>query len=247
MRRLQPLRLLLGIVGTVTLALAAASVYLWLRGDESGSLALATAVATFALAFGAILSIDQNRALVQAASDEAHASSDEAQASRETLEEMQRQRELAYRPWVVVNRHWVRSEGLGVSGWWAFEVLNIGAGPAVEVVLSAIRKDPDRMPVRSWMAAERQGIEPGGSWDVPARFIAPGEEESDEPRTDRFRCVIDDLEAAISAGEIVAVRYQDLFGTHYRSSPDDRRALRPEEWKGAASAIDAPDWLRCQG
>jgi len=47
--------------------------------DEPGSLALITAVATFALAFAAILTIDQSATLVQAAVDE-------AKAPRETVE-----------------------------------------------------------------------------------------------------------------------------------------------------------------
>lgn len=72
--RVRPLSALLAAVGVITVVLGVEAIYLWTQKDETGSLALATAVATFALAFAAILTIEQNAALVAAATDEARAS-----------------------------------------------------------------------------------------------------------------------------------------------------------------------------
>jgi hypothetical protein len=233
----RPLRVLLGLIGAVTVILAIEAIYLWQRGDESGSLAMATAVATFALAFGATLTIDQNRGLLRAASDE-------AKASRETVEEMQRQRELAYRSWLIISR--IAGERFDTYRTKppAYRVSNIGSGPAVAVALSAVRKQAEAAPTWTWISSETQGIDAGGHWDVPAVFVETSQVQYD-PHPDRYRCVTDDLIAAEREGEIVAVRYEDLFGVHNRSSPDASRALRPEEWRGAPTLRDAPDWLRC--
>lgn len=246
-RRVGPLRVLLAAIGAVTLILGVEAIVLWQQGDEAGSLALATAVATFALAFGAVLTIDQNAALVQAAIDEAKASTDEAKASRETVEEMQRQRELAYKPWLVITKAVTESANPGrAHSWPVFRVINVGSGPAVNVALSAVTMGSDeKAPRRSWASAYVQGIEPGGYWDAGRIYSAPGEADG-IPGADRYRCITDDLAAGGLDGELVAVRYEDLFGVHYRSSPDAARARRPEEWRGAPSLADAPDWLRCQ-
>lgn len=160
--RLWPLRLLLGIFGLITLVLAAGAAYLLSQRDESGSLAAATAAATFALASVAILTIDQNRAVVRAAIEEAN-------ASRETVEEMRRQRELAYQPWLVVERVTPEhpTDRIAVP---AYRVTNIGAGPAINVALSAMRVRAAADLVHLWVSDETQGIEPGGRWDVFAGF-----------------------------------------------------------------------------
>jgi hypothetical protein len=244
MRR--PLQLLLGVVGLLTVALAVEAVYLWAQQDEAGSLALATAVATFALAFAAILTIAQNAALVQAAVDEAKASADEARASRETVDEMQRQRELAYRPWLVVNRQYIPSPHAEGRSYVGLRVVNIGSGPAVDIVLSGVSKKPKEEFVWAWMTDTIQGLAPGDHWDVTIRFRAPEVVPPNDPRPDRYRCLTDDLATQVEKGTVVAVRYRDLFGTHYRSSPDSTTTRIPEEWRGASTAADAPNWLRCE-
>lgn len=248
MTRTRSLRVLLVGVGLVTVVLAFEAIYLWSQGDESGSLAMATAVATLVLAFAAILTIAQNQALVQAAIDEAKASSDEARASRETVEEMQRQRELAFKPWLVVTKGIGESSNPSFAGPLVFRVTNIGSGPAVNVALSAVTLLHDREDTarRSWVSDYVQGIAPGDSWEVRRIYSYPGEQDG-IPGADRYRCITDDIEWDGRDEETVAVRYEDLFGVHYRSSPNAQRARRPEEWRGTTTAIDGPNWLTCQG
>lgn len=185
----------------------------------------------------AILTIDQNRAVVRAAIEEAN-------ASRETVEEMRRQRELAYQHWLVVERVAPEhpTDRIAVP---AYRVTNIGAGPAINVALSAMRVRAAADPVHLWVSDETQGIEPGGRWDVFAGFTT-SQGKAGGTRADRYRCVTDDLARLIVEVAIVAVRYQDLLGVHYRTSPDERRAQSPEALARGATAIDAPDWLRCE-
>ena len=142
-KRARPITWLAVLVAVVMAAFFAGAIIDWITNHESASLGLVTVGATLALALGALLTIRQNDSLIKAAIDEANASAEQAKASAKqaeasnaTLAEMQTQRQLAYRPWLVYAGRRV------VSGerWSSYEyvVKNVGTGPAVNVVLAGV-------------------------------------------------------------------------------------------------------------
>jgi len=240
---------LLLVLATIGAGLLAG--YLWIQGDRTGSLASATVMATFALAAVALLTLRQNERLVQqnaelvraaseeatATRDQAGASKDQATASRETVEEMRREREWAYKPLLVVIRRPIKGSELTLS---QYVVQNIGTGPALNVRLAAHRFAGDPAG-HTWLSAETPGIAPGGE-DAFGTWNYGGDAEPGQPRPDRYRCIVDEWQAS-EGEEVVAVRYDDWFGTHYRSGGPSNHPT--EEYRGHQTTIDAPDWVRC--
>jgi hypothetical protein len=244
------LRSVLLLLGLAVLAAVGAAAYVGYWGDKTGGLALVSVAATLALAFAAVLTLQQNRAIVSTASAQAKAATDEATASRETVEEMRNQRRLAYRPWLVITQEWVRNDsGVASPPSHYFVVTNIGTGPAVNIRLNAYRFDdatPDgaygsgSAARRLWVSAETGGVGPGGEWRVYQGWSEDA--EIDEKRPDRFRCLVEDF-LADGATDAAAVRYEDWFGSTYRS-PGGVGHPSPVEWQGHAEG-EAPDWMRC--
>jgi len=215
----------------------------WTLGDEAGSLALVTIAATLTLALAAILALRQNVTLIDAAIEEAKAATQQAKASNETVMEMERQRELAYRPWLVYAGRRVDPGGstgsITVMPTERLVVKNIGTGPALDVCLAAVRTT--REGARAFQAHTIGGIAAGDEWDVHSLYLESA--NATGPRPDRYRCLVDDL-AIDEVGEVVAVRYEDWFGNHYRS-PGSQTDAKPVVWVGDRTLKDAPDWLRC--
>jgi hypothetical protein len=244
------LRAILLLLGLAVLAAVVAAAYVGYWGDKTGGLALVSVAATLALAFAAVLTLQQNRAIVSAASAQAKAATDEATASRETVEEMRNQRRLAYRPWLVITQEWVRNDSGSLRSSQYFVVTNIGTGPAVNVKLRAhkfVEPTPDdpygsgSSARRLWLSAESGGIAPGSEWRVHQAWAEVGEIDGKQP--DRMRCLLDDLLVA-DPTYAAAVRYGDWFGSVYRS-PGAHGDPSPVEWPDGADG-DPPDWLRCQ-
>jgi hypothetical protein len=225
------LRIILGLLAAGFVAMCAIALYEWMVAtDPTGSLAAVGVMATFAVAFAAVLALDQNRSLVKAATDEARASAD-------AVSEMQRQREWSFKPSLAVSPGWrpTESNRFGVQFW---RVRNIGTGPAFNVKLCGHRR-PAGEGVRpsEWMAGECMGLAPNGEHE----FVQQWQTVPHDSRPDRYRCLLGDWWQQ-EDDMIVAVRYEDWFGTHYRASP---MLERPDEWRGHPSEAGAPDWLRC--
>lgn len=218
--------------------------YLWQANDHTGSLTAASAMATFVLASVAVLTLRQNDKLVRAAIDEATATREQATASavqatasRETVEEMRREREWAYRPLLTVSERNIRGSELSHT---ELVVRNIGTGPALNVCLAGHQFIGDP-PGHRWLSEYSQGIAPGAELTF-GTWLYSDDATTGEPRSDRYRCIVDDL-VQVGSEEIVAVRYDDWFGTHYRSGGPTGQAT--EEYRGHGSVIDAPSWMRC--
>lgn len=244
-------RLLSGLA-IVLVALAAGALvlvgYLWQADDHTGSLTAASAMATFVLASVAVLTLRQNDKLVRVAIDEATAtreqavaSKDQATASQQAVAEMQRGREWAYKPALVLAKVTRTSEGKPFFQSRNVVISNIGTGPAFNIRLAvhtparaAFGEEEARD--HSWLSAEWQGLPAGG--DLERSLSRPFAEEG---REDRYRGIVDDVPS--QDGEVVfAVRYDDWFGNHYRVIGP---AIRPaEEYRGHPSEAGAPDWAR---
>ncbi len=224
--------------------------YLWQANDHTGSLTAASAMATFVLASVAVLTLRQNGKLVRAAIDEATAtreqataSVDQALASRQTVEEMQREREWAYRPAIVLTpemRH-----GDHFIQWRVVVLSNIGTGPAFNVRLAVHRpakEAHDEQPSieHRWLSAEWPGLPAGGEVEYSIAGLS-GEPKAEGPRPDRFREIVDDVQS-MDGNDVFAVSYDDWFGTHFRSAGPAIRSI--EECRGHSSTIDVPGWAR---
>jgi hypothetical protein len=119
------LRIILGLLAAGFVAMCAIALYEWMVAtDPTGSLAAVGVMATFAVAFAAVLALDQNRSLVKAATDEARASAD-------AVSEMQRQREWSFKPSLAVSpgSRPTESNRFGVQLW---RVRNIWHRPGVQ-------------------------------------------------------------------------------------------------------------------
>lgn len=226
------LRGVLVALGTAIVVLLLAALTVWGGGDSTASLAMVGVVATLALAFAAVLTLEQSRSLVKAATDE-------ATASREIVDEMRRERDWSYKPWLVIRRGYVEGD-LPWTGASYFYVRNIGTGPAVNVKLCAhaFRGEP---PTHQWLWGEAQGIAPNEEEHFLATYRGA---EPSGARPDRYRCIVDDWRVSPD-GEVVAVRYEDWFGRFYRSPGGPDHPL-PDEWRGQQGTAEQPDWLRCQ-
>jgi len=252
------LRTILVILGVSIVGLLMLALYQWFGGDKTASLALTGVMATFALAFAAVLTLEQNRSLVKAAADQAtasrdavdqdrallKASSDQAAASWQTVEEMKHERELAYKPLLVVTQGPYDPQGtsrthLGLSIG-AFIIRNIGTGPALNVAFCAQGFDGEPATLK-WVSAQFPGMAVGTEERVPKFF---GHEPSPGGiRPDRYRCLVEDWQWG-DDGLVFAVRYEDWFGTHYLS-PGGPQSHKPAEWRGAIGVVDQPNWMRC--
>jgi hypothetical protein len=207
-------------------------------------------MATFVLASVAVLTLRQNGKLVSAAIDEATAtreqavaSKDQATASQQTVAEMQREREWAYKPALVLTPT-VRSEqGPLFFRWPLLMIGNIGTGPAFNVRIAVHwppreATDPKDARDHGWLSAEWQGLPAGG--EVEQSLMGPLN-EIDGPRPDRYRGIVDDVRS-LDGEAVYAVSYDDWFGNHYRVIGP---AIRPaEEYRGHPSETNAPDWAR---
>lgn len=133
------IRALLWGLGVGTVGLFGVAAWEWRYGGDSGpNLALSAAVAgaTFALAFVAAITVEQDQALVRAATDEARASAD---AARET----RRQAQLASLPFLEFEMPLLGTsadESIGFE-YLAIETHNLGPGPALELRLTVERQD----------------------------------------------------------------------------------------------------------
>lgn len=239
----------LALLGLLVLVVVGLAAYLWTDDDRQGSLAALAVVATFALAIAAALAYRQNSRLVEAAiqeatetRNEAVASSAQAAASRDAVEEMRQQRELAYRPYLVIRRGSqeqhvdMGTRRVPLTPLELFFVRNIGSGPALNVRLAAHRF-ADR---HEWFSEQTQGIGPGEEHSFPIQYGY--EPRADGSHPDRYRSIVD--EWTNPSGEVVVVRYEDLFGTYYRAGGPDRH--HPDEWRGNPSTPDAPNWVRSE-
>jgi hypothetical protein len=247
-------RLLSGLaIVLVALAVGALGLvgYLWQADDHTGSLTAASAMATFVLASVAVLTLRQNGKLVSAAIDEATAtreqataSVDQATASRQTVEEMQREREWAYRPALVMSPE-MRYGSDHFIQWQVVVLLNIGTGPAFNVRLAVHRpartaSEGKEAREHRWLSAEWPGLPAGGDveFSITELFSEPA---TDGPRPDRFRGIVDDVQS-MDGGDVFAVSYDDWFGNHFRSTGP---AIRPiEESRGHSSTVDVKGWVR---
>lgn len=63
------LKSILAVLGLAVLGLLILALWQWAQGDKTTSLAVVGVMATLALAFAAVLTLEQNRSLVKAASD----------------------------------------------------------------------------------------------------------------------------------------------------------------------------------
>lgn len=227
--------------------------YLWQANDHTGSLTAASAMATFVLASVAILTLRQNGKLVSAATDEATAtreqagaSKDQASASRDTVDEMRQEREWTYKPALVLTTE-TRTSARDISYQWeAVVVWNIGTGPAFNVRLAVHAPAREATNWRAasehhWLSAEWPGLPAGGKVELSIADLSDSS-ETDEPRPDRYRCIVDDVQS-MSGEDVFAVRYDDWFGTHYLSTGPNIKA--GEEYRGDGSVIAAPNWMRC--
>jgi hypothetical protein len=209
-------------------------------------------MATFVLAAVAVLTLRQNGKLVSAAMDEATAtreqavaSKDQATASQQTVAEMQREREWAYKPAVVLTKATRSSESHIFIRWQVVVLSNIGTGPAFNVRLAvhvpAKEADGEREArEHRWVSAEWQGLPAGGEVE---HTISGGMSEADSkgPRPDRYSGIVDDVQS-MDGEAVYAVRYDDWFGNHYRViGPTIRPA---DEYRGHPSEASAPDWAR---
>lgn len=226
------LRAILAVLGLAIFGAAALAVHQWATANPTSSLAVVGVMATLALAFAAVLTLEQNRSLVRAATDE-------AAASRETVDEMRREREWAYKPWLVIRRESVR-ESSGFHSEY-FIVRNIGTGPALDIKFCAHRFSGDPSE-HQWLSVEAPGIAPNGEERLYVAYKRVSQPDGSRP--DRYRCIVDEWLVA-EGQEVFAVRYEDWFGTHYRAPGGPGKPL-PEQWRGQQGTADQPDWLRCQ-
>lgn len=218
------LRIIAGLLVLGALAMAGAAAYEWhWATDPTGSLAAVGVAATFLVALAAVLAIDQNRALVKA-------STDEARASSETVVEMQRQRESAFKPAVIIETT-IRGN---VEH---FVVRNIGTGPAFNLRLSGhwFGGNPGD---HRWMWWSAMGLAAGEEAVFPALWATKTRQQD----ADKYRCVVERWVASNPEQAKAAVRYDDWFGTHYRASS---LSEAPDEWRNSTTLVDTPDWLRC--
>jgi hypothetical protein len=223
-------------VAAVVVGMAAAAFYEW-QVDKNDTLSLAAVGvgATFALATAAILTLEQNRALMSQNERLVVASADEAKASREMVEEARRDRQLAFTPrltWVFdgsMSNSQITELGLVVE--------NVGPGVAINVVACAhqIYGDQER-----WWSSDPFELRPMGTWPPPPHRISLADTQAGR----RFGCVLEDLIAADRTTLSFAIRYQDLLGTWYRfpggAAPSQRDPVR---W--VPGEDPQPSWASC--
>lgn len=235
------LRTILVVLGLFIVGALLVAVYQGAAGNDTISLAVVGVMATLALAFAAVLTLEQNRSLVKAAAEEAVASREQAVASQEIVEEMRREREWAYKPMLVITRGYLDPPPTGFEQMRpplpAFIVRNIGTGPALNVALGAHTFSGEHR----WLSASVPGLAPGAEERVAIVYRRDPQPDGYSP--DRYRCLVDEWPVA-KGEEAVAVRYEDWFGTHYRSAGGPRLP-HPNEWRGQPGTMDQPAWLRC--
>jgi hypothetical protein len=221
------------LISGIMLALAA------VRDSNDKPFLDATALATIGL-FGITAYFAwQNRAMARAmdettrvAKKDLAASEKLVQGSQQTIVEMRRDREAAYRPWLVMARVRVGEDTTGkYRARIYFVVKNIGTGPAVNIALC--RRDD----IGLLSSHEVQGLRAGEE----VRFeTAP---EPDFGQGGRFKCIVDDWEP-VEEVDVMVARYDDWFGTHYRS-PGGPLQLSPNVWR-EDDGTPKPSWMGCQ-
>jgi hypothetical protein len=256
LRHTRPTSWIAAALGIVIALASFEAWWLWTHEKAVESVGFITVAATLALALAAVLTIRQNDALIKAAiaeataateqartsSDMAKAATAQADASSLTVAEMQMQRQLANRPWIVVEGRVIDRAGGDLAAWggYRFAIKNIGTGPAVNVCLSATQTvaNNDGHLEHRWMAARIGGISAGGEWQPWLRF--------NDPDSQRYRCLTDDLgfPDPDDSMELVAIRYEDWFGNYYLSA-NKGSDLRPTTYTGEPTAVEAPNWMRC--
>jgi hypothetical protein len=174
--------LALGVAGALILA-----AYQWTQNKSPDTVALIGLAATLGLATAAVLTMEQNRALVAAATKEADATSDTVKLLRDQVE-------IGNRPWLVIDVTRDATPELTLV------VRNVGTGPAIGIRLAAYRFTTQNLFAGNAIA----GIAAGASWEVRLILGQPGDQ--------RYRCLTDGVtdELAIAAG------YDDWFGVHHR-------------------------------
>lgn len=157
---------------------------------------------------------------------------------------MRRERELAYKPLLVITTGYLDPPPAGVEriGFppLAFVIRNIGTGPALNIAFcaQAFQGSPQEL---NWISAEYPGISAGAEEKVGMFYRR--DPEPDRPRPDRYRCLIEGW-PWLDDGVVFAVRYEDWFGTHYLS-PGGPQMPSTAEWRGQRGTVDQPGWLRC--
>ena len=235
------LSLLAVVLAVLVVVAVIVALYEWYARDGPSSLALASIAASLTLALAAVLALRQNVALISA-------SGKAADASHRMAEEMLRDRELAYRPALIVRFGREFDTLPNATGGYSappvprFTIKNIGTGPAFNVRFCA-----SRLPTKSagylWISDELQGLAPDDEWKVFGGFSEPPDPEQAH-RAQRFRCLIDDL-LPNAVEQVCAVRYDDWFGNHYRS-PGTADQSAPAEWHGGQGIHGQPNWMQCQ-
>ncbi len=231
------LRTILVVLGLAIAGALLLAVFQWAAGNDTISLAVVGVMATLALAFAAVLTLEQNRLLVKAAAEE-------AAASREIVDEMRREREWAYKPLLVHRSRLHRSS--------AGRIHPDGAAPGrlhrpehrnwPGPLPRAVRPFVHRQPAGAQVALGRRSrLASNAEEQVPIAYRRDPRPNSSRP--DRYHCLVGDWQLA-EGEEAVAVRYEDWFGTH-DWSPGGPRVARPIEWRGQLGTMDQPDWLRC--
>jgi hypothetical protein len=195
--------------------------------------------------------VESAAAQAQAATRQASAMRTQAEATKEqarltnrTLSEVREQRRLANRPWLVYAGG--RSDPIDRTA--PFPILpasyliikNIGTGAAVNVSVCAFVMAQDGL--RHYISESIGGIAADGNWEVLRSFEKEGSVVT-TGRPDRHRCIIDDLTINPGVDKLyVGIRYQDWFGTWFRTSNVVTRG-QPDEYDATEDA--EPNWMQC--